>query len=266
MWGTDMSDEHEAIPYGRVPGTDRVERDVDVEILIGRLHMQHLVIGHDHGFGRGRSGDVETLRDVGRELGFGVTVVEASQTDTLLYDVVIGRNVFTRLVDKLTAAQTIKGLLRPGGRLALAEIVPRHTQRLHRLVDLSGLDEILAGRVVAAEEAIYANPDDPMVNWEAVDLQRMLAEAGFENLDIKTETSTSERRIGLEQIQRWFTGETTAPHSTPSAGQARITLAQHLARQGVTPAELTNLKCIFEQQLREQVVSWHSTIAYVVAC
>jgi putative ATPase len=194
-----------------------------------------------------------------------IAVVEAGQTDTLLYDVIIGRNVFTRLVDKLTAAQTIKSLLRPGGRLALAELVPRHTQRLHRLVDLSGSDEILAGRVVAAEEAIYANPDDPMVNWEAVDLQRMLAEAGFENLEIKTETSTSERRIGLEQIQRWFTGETTAPHSAPSAGHARITLAQHLARQGVTPAELSNLKRIFEQQLREQVVPWHSTIAYVVA-
>jgi putative ATPase len=194
-----------------------------------------------------------------------ISVVEAGQSDTLLYDVIIGRNVFTRLVDKLTAAQIIKGLLRPGGRLVLAEIVPRHTQRLHRLVDLSGLDEILAGRVAAAEEAIYANPDDPMVNWETADLQRMLAEAGFENLEIKTETSTSERRIGLEQIQRWFTSETIAPHSIPSVGQARMTFAQHLARQGVTPAELSNLKRIFEQQLLEQVVSWHSTIAYAVA-
>ena len=33
-----------------------------VEILIGRLGMRELVIGHDHGFGRGRSGDADTLR------------------------------------------------------------------------------------------------------------------------------------------------------------------------------------------------------------
>lgn len=45
------------------------------EILLRRLAMKHFVIGHDHGFGRGRSGDVETLRRIGAELGFGVDVV-----------------------------------------------------------------------------------------------------------------------------------------------------------------------------------------------
>jgi riboflavin kinase/FMN adenylyltransferase len=45
------------------------------EILIGRLGMRHLVIGYDHGFGRGRSGDVETLQEIGSELGYEVDVV-----------------------------------------------------------------------------------------------------------------------------------------------------------------------------------------------
>ena len=45
------------------------------EILLGRCAMRELVIGHDHGFGRGRSGDVETLRRLGAELGFAVDVV-----------------------------------------------------------------------------------------------------------------------------------------------------------------------------------------------
>jgi riboflavin kinase/FMN adenylyltransferase len=47
------------------------------EVLIGRCGMQELVIGHDHGFGRGRSGDVETLRRLGASDGFAVDVVEA---------------------------------------------------------------------------------------------------------------------------------------------------------------------------------------------
>jgi riboflavin kinase / FMN adenylyltransferase len=50
------------------------ERFVE-EILIDRFVMEHLVIGYDHGFGRGRSGDVETLRQIGARLGFGVDVV-----------------------------------------------------------------------------------------------------------------------------------------------------------------------------------------------
>lgn len=51
------------------------------EILIERLRMQHLVVGYDHGFGRGRSGDTDTLRQIGASKGFDVHVVGALQTD-----------------------------------------------------------------------------------------------------------------------------------------------------------------------------------------
>lgn len=45
------------------------------EVLRRRFGMQELVIGYDHGFGRGRSGDVETLKRLGAEDGFLVDVV-----------------------------------------------------------------------------------------------------------------------------------------------------------------------------------------------
>lgn len=51
------------------------------EILMERLAMRQLVIGYDHGFGRGRSGDSATLRDIGAQLGFRVTVVGALRAD-----------------------------------------------------------------------------------------------------------------------------------------------------------------------------------------
>jgi len=47
------------------------------EILLDRCQTRELVIGHDHGFGRGRSGDVETLRRLGTVHGFEVDVVPA---------------------------------------------------------------------------------------------------------------------------------------------------------------------------------------------
>jgi riboflavin kinase/FMN adenylyltransferase len=46
------------------------------QVLLDRCQMRELVIGHDHGFGRGRSGDVETLRRLGALRGFDVDVVE----------------------------------------------------------------------------------------------------------------------------------------------------------------------------------------------
>lgn len=45
------------------------------EILLARLGVEELVIGYDHGFGRDRSGDPETLIRIGAELGFTVDVV-----------------------------------------------------------------------------------------------------------------------------------------------------------------------------------------------
>ena len=44
-------------------------------VLRDHFGLEHLVIGYDHGFGKGRSGDAATLQHIGRELGFEVTVV-----------------------------------------------------------------------------------------------------------------------------------------------------------------------------------------------
>lgn len=56
------------------------EQFVD-EVLVRHFGMAHLVVGHDHGLGRGRTGDVDTLREIGRESGFDVTVVGAETFD-----------------------------------------------------------------------------------------------------------------------------------------------------------------------------------------
>jgi riboflavin kinase/FMN adenylyltransferase len=46
-----------------------------VRFLIERFGMKELVVGHDHGFGQGRKGDVSLLRDLGAPMGFSVDVV-----------------------------------------------------------------------------------------------------------------------------------------------------------------------------------------------
>lgn len=194
--------------------------------------------------------------------------VVAGQTNSLSYDAIIGRNVFTQLADKPAAARVIANLLKPGGRLALAEIVPRHTPRLHQLVDLAGLPAELAARVQAAEEIIYTNTSDPMLNWDAPDLQAIFEATGLTKIEITVETLTSELAIGIEQIERWF--------ALSAESGRRPTFAQHLlgnvpetsAVQGgarLNQAELAELKRLFERQLLGQVIPWPSTIAYLLA-
>jgi riboflavin kinase / FMN adenylyltransferase len=50
-------------------------------VLRARFGMEELVLGYDHGFGRGRSGDLELVRRLGREDGFVVQVVSAVKDD-----------------------------------------------------------------------------------------------------------------------------------------------------------------------------------------
>jgi riboflavin kinase/FMN adenylyltransferase len=46
------------------------------QVLLGQCGMRELVIGHDHGFGRGRRGNVPMLRAMGLTRGFTVDVVQ----------------------------------------------------------------------------------------------------------------------------------------------------------------------------------------------
>lgn len=56
-------------------------REFVEDILVGRLGVDELVIGYDHGFGRDRSGDADTLRAIGDDLGFAVDVVPPVATE-----------------------------------------------------------------------------------------------------------------------------------------------------------------------------------------
>jgi riboflavin kinase/FMN adenylyltransferase len=51
------------------------------DVLRAKIGMDELVLGYDHGFGRGRSGDVDAVRRIGAADGFAVDVVEAVRDD-----------------------------------------------------------------------------------------------------------------------------------------------------------------------------------------
>lgn len=53
-----------------------------VQLLVDRFHVKELVIGYDHGFGKGRAGDVQLLRALGKQMGFAVDVVSEVDYDS----------------------------------------------------------------------------------------------------------------------------------------------------------------------------------------
>jgi len=55
--------------------------EVGRQVLRAQYGMRELVLGYDHGFGRGRTGDVELVQRLAREDGFAVDVVDAVRDD-----------------------------------------------------------------------------------------------------------------------------------------------------------------------------------------
>ena len=178
----------------------------------------------------------------------------------LRFDVIVGRNALGKVADKAAALRLLAGWLQPGGRLCLAETVMRHGQRLYELVDLTAPDggdaalpPALRRRLIEAEEAIYADAGDPLVNWEAADLGAALEAAGFGDVTLREEEQATERLISPATLDRWFALE---------AEGERLTYAQHLRRR-LTAGELAQVEALFRRRLAGRTVPWRTQIAFV---
>ena len=68
-------DYHSILPF--TPALRSYSPEQFVTLLERRMRLRELLIGYDHGFGRGRAGDVETLQAIGARRGIRVEVVPA---------------------------------------------------------------------------------------------------------------------------------------------------------------------------------------------
>ena len=94
------------IPF--TPALASLTAEQFVDMLVDQFRMRELVVGYDHGLGRGRQGDVNVLRDLGTTRDFTVHVVEEKQ-DTR--GVTISSTAIRRAVayGDLDAARTMLG-------------------------------------------------------------------------------------------------------------------------------------------------------------
>ena len=184
--------------------------------------------------------------------------------DDVRFDRILGRNVLGAGGgrNRLSPADAVSGAiaalathLLPGGRLVLAQPIARHTQRLYDLVSW-GRATALRDKVAAAEEAIYADAADPLVNWDAEDLRAALERAGLSGVRLTVETQTEERLITAAHLDRWFGA---------GAAEGRPSYRERLLAGGLTAAEAGKVEKVFREQLAEQTVGWRTQTAFVRA-
>ncbi len=111
-------------------------------------------------------------------------------------DAVVTRSVLIYVDDKVEAAREFHRVLRSDGRVSLFEPINSRNLRLYEALDLAPLGG-LGERLRARTDAAYANPDDPMLNFDESDLERFFAAAGF--ADVRLELGQDEHEVQGER-------------------------------------------------------------------
>ncbi|MEB3232835.1 MAG: AAA family ATPase [Leptolyngbyaceae bacterium] len=169
------------------------------------------------------------------------------------FDRIIGRNVLMATVDKAATIQALAPWLEPGnGAIVLAETIPRHTQRLYQLTAPERFSKRLFKDLSKAEETIYTDQTDPMVNWQPEDLAPLFQSAGF-TPKIEVKFTTTSLQITPKMLDQWF-----------EPGQDKPSYGDRLSQQ-LSAKDLEKVRAIYTQELMGKIVAWQGAIAYILA-
>ena len=145
------------------------------------------------------------------------TLLEAfvkSEWKDVRFDFIIGRNFLANASDKKAAVRNIVKLMNEKeASIVLAENIARHTQRLAALLQDHGQEWL--PRIRQAEDDIYANPDDPLVNWDEKTLASYFEDAARSVKNVELQSFAREVIISSAQLQHWF-------DNTPGSFRSRL--------------------------------------------
>ncbi|MCG6881084.1 MAG: AAA family ATPase [Deltaproteobacteria bacterium] len=187
-------------------------------------------------------------------------MVSAEGQGDVRFDAMVGRNALLSIQDKKSALNALGKILAPEGVISLVESVPRRGQRIYDLVNREGLDGHLFEKWMAAEESIYGNLNDPMVNWNQDDLALAFEQAGFEILHFQPEQTAVEIFVTDMVLSRWFPAEEKSFEKTTCLCY-RERLKAVLSRE-----EVEQVRHYLTVKLSGKQIRWRSESIYVKAC
>ena len=178
-----------------------------------------------------------------------ITAVQQTKK-SVLFDGIIGRNALMALEKKAEAIQQFKEIIAPEGKIVLAESVPSRGQRLSQLLKDKSTDSALLSHFAKAEALLFSDPQNPMVNWDAPDLQAAFEAAGF-ICTVEVVSFESELLVTPALLQRWL----------KEGGK----YCDRLLQQGTSTTDIERIRLLFAQQLSQQTVTWTRRIAFLEA-
>ncbi len=116
----------------------------------------------------------------------------------LRFEVILGRDLFSRASEQQPLIEALKARLVVGGTLAIAERVPSRSSRLSQFAPPS-----LSDLFKAAEQNIYTDPSNTLTSWDDEDLKQILTANGF-TLTVTSRDVVEQRMMDSEQIEQYM--------------------------------------------------------------
>jgi len=159
-------------------------------------------------------------------------------------DAVVTRSVLIYVDDKAEAAREFARVLRGSGHVSLFEPINSRNLRLTDALDFTPLGE-LGKRLQALIDEFYANPHDPMLNFDESELERFFTDAG---LSVVVELGVDEHEVPADR----YLNQVGAP------GRPTLLERWHAA---FAPAEVERLIHF----LAGRTIPWRVTYAFLTA-
>jgi len=194
----------------------------------------------------------------GQGRGLPELLAAAAGGESLRFDAAVGRDALLRETDREGVLRAVASVLRPGGRLALAETIPARGSRLSEVLDLSAEKREFVEALAAAEGRIYRNPADPLTRWDEESLLAAVRSAGFEAVTGKSRRMRTLRVVREVDLERWL----GAPAQRASAGATSRSYGEQAA-EFLGPEGVDRLRALCRQQLRDREVEWFRAVLVV---
>jgi putative ATPase len=98
--------------------------------------------------------------------------------------------------------ELFSAFLAPGGRISLAERIPRRSTRLSELVAHPWKQGAEVLREIEAE--LFSNPENPLINWDETNLEKEISRAGLTVVGKEIVPYMETRVLHQEDIAHWL--------------------------------------------------------------
>jgi putative ATPase len=179
--------------------------------------------------------DKDIKKEAGREVAF---------------DVIVGRNVLAHVKDKVLFINCVGECLKDTGRLVLAETVHSASSTISDFI--KGNRSEFLEKFKIAEEALFSDAQNKMVNWSVDSLKKDLNKSDLLEIDVSEEIFTSVRRLSAADIEFWLR----------ESGKGERNSLGNFLREVFSPEDFEEIRKTLHDQLDNTEVTWKGVVAF----